>query len=113
MRYQIEQTNECATIYLAGGLTRCDARTLQTVCKALPPTIRTLRLDLRAIGSLSADGMDSIRQVLRYWASSRGGEFRLSTSHLVATYRPAQPAPVPIGLGAWPAVNEALAGTYL
>ena len=110
MRYQVEQTTECATIYLAGGLTGLDAKTLETLCESFPLTVRTLRLDLRAIGSLSADGMDAIRHVLRSWASSRGGEFRLSTSHLMATYRP---APLPPAHHARPAMSEALAGTYL
>jgi len=113
MRYQLEQTNECATLYLAGGLAPHDATALEAVCASLPATVRTLRLDLRALGAVSAEAMDVIRRVLRYWEASRGGEFRLSTSHLMATYRPAQPSWAPAALGVRPPMNEALAGTYL
>ena len=114
MHYQLEQTNESATLYLAGGLARADAPALLALCSALPTTVRILRLDLRAIGSLSAEAIEVIRRLLRDWGSNRRGEFRLSTSHLMATYRPAEPLDVaPLPVLSWTSGNEALAGTYL
>jgi|SRR5690348_12594434 len=113
MHYQLEQTSESATIYIAGGLAQRDASALLALCDSLPTTVRTLRLDLRAVGCLSAEATTVIRRLLRHWGASRG-EFRLSTSHLMATYRPAEaeePAPMPVL--SWGSMNEALAGTYL
>lgn len=114
MHYQLEQTNQAATLYVAGSLARHDAPALLALCNSLPTTVSILRVDLRAVGSLSADAIDVIRRLLRHWAASRRGEFRLSTSHLVATYRPAEPSEVvPMAMPAWGSMNEALAGTYL
>lgn len=114
MHYQIEQTSEAATVYIAGGLSQRDLPALLALCDSLPATVRTLRLDLRAVGCVSAEATDVIRRLLRHWDSSRHGEFRLSTSHLLATYRPAEPGePAPMPVLAWGAMNEALAGTYL
>lgn len=114
MHHQLEQTNESATLYLAGGLAHTDAPALLALCDSLPRSVSILRLDLRAIGYLSAEAIDVIRRLLRQWGANRRGEFRLSTSHLMATYRPAEPrelAPVPSML--WESMNEALAGTCL
>ena len=114
MQCQLEQTRESATLYLAGGLGEDDLSNLVGVCDALPPTIRTIRLDLHAIGTMTAESTAVVRQLLGHWRASRRGEFRLSTSHLVATCRPvAEPERwTELGGGAaW--VNEALAGTYL
>ncbi len=114
MHYQIEQTSEAATVYVAGDLSQHDAPALLALCSSLPTTVSILRLDLRAVGQLSADTIDVIRRLLRHWSASRGGEFRLSTSHLLATYRPAEPREIaPIHGLAWRSTNEALAGTYL
>jgi hypothetical protein len=114
MRYQLEQTSESATIYIAGGLAQHDVPALLALCDSLPSTVSTLRLDLRAVGCLSAEATAVIRRLLRHWEASRHGEFRLSTSHLMATYRPAEAgesAPMPVL--SWGPMNEALAGTYL
>ena len=114
LHYQLEQTKESATLYLAGGLAHADAPALLALCDALPRTVSVLRLDLRAIGSLSAEAIGVIRRLLRHWGANRRGEFRLSTSHLMATYSPAEPLEiVPGSLLSWASKNEALAGTYL
>lgn len=114
MHYQIEQTTESATLYVAGSLARHDAPALLALCNALPMTVSILRLDLCAVGYLSADAIDVIRRLLRHWAARRGGGFRLSTSHLMATYRPAESRELaPMPARPWGSANEALAGTYL
>jgi len=114
MRYQLEQTSESATLYLAGGLTLVDGPALLAVCDSLPTTVGILRLDLRALGYLSAEAIDVIRRLLRHWGAQRRGEFRLSTSHLMATYRPAEPREIPSMLSMpWTSTNDALAGTHL
>ena len=112
--YQLEQTSESATLYITGGLAQRDVPALLALCDSLPTTVRTLRLDLRPLGSLSAEATAVIRRLLRHWGASRRGEFRLSTSHLLATYGPARPGEAPpMPVLAWEPTNDALAGTYL
>ena len=53
VNYQIEQTREAATIYVAGELAQRDVPALVALCDSLSPTVRTLRLDLRAVGCVS------------------------------------------------------------
>lgn len=115
MRYQFELTSESATLYLAGGIARHDAPALMALCDALPRTVRTLRLDLRAIGAVSAEALEVVRRLLRHWGASRRGEFRLSTSHLVATYQPAEPTTFATAGASesWAMPDAALAATYL
>ena len=114
MHYQLEQTNESATLYLSGGLREVDAPALLALCDSLPKSVSILRLDLRAIGYLSAEAIHVIRRLLRHWGANRRGEFRLSTSHLMATYRPAEsPERSPMPSMSWVTPNDALAGTYL
>jgi hypothetical protein len=113
MRFQLEQTSESATLYLAGRLTLADGPALLAACDSLPTTVSTLRLDLRALGYLSAEAIDVIRRLLRHWSAERRGEFRLSTSHLMATYRPAEPCEISSMLPMPWTSNDALAGTYL
>lgn len=113
-QYQLEQTSESATLYVTGGLAQHDAPALFALCDSLPASVNVLRLDLRAVGQLSADAIDVIRRLLRHWGATRHGEFRLSTSHLMATYRPAPPQePAPLPILTWGSSNDALAGTYL
>jgi ABC-type transporter Mla MlaB component len=114
MQYQLEQTGETATLYLAGGLGDRDLPALIGVCDALPSTIRTFRLDLQAIGMLSAESTGVVRQLLQHWRSSRRGEFRLSTKHLVATCREAERPELTAAAGwAGAPLNAALTATYL
>lgn len=114
MRYQLEQTNETATLYLRGALGHENVPTLVGVCDSLPTSTRTLRLDLRSLGILTSEGLDVVRRLLNHWRSSRCGEFRLTTSHLLATCRPVE-TPVQWAAAHWPSGsrNEALTGTFL
>ena len=112
MQYQLELTGETATLYVTGSLGYEHVDTLIHACASTPA--RTLRVDLHGLGILSADATGAVRQLLHFWRDSRRGEFRLTTSHLVATLREvrdvtAVPAP------GWcaPRLNEALSGTYL
>ena len=114
MRYQLEVAGESAAIYVSGSLDTGSAETLLEVCRSLPVSIRTLRLDLRSIGAMSACATDAVRRLLSEWRTTRRGEFRLSTSHLVATCSDDGP---PLG-GVTPAMSaripsHALVATYL
>ena len=112
MDYQLELAGETATLYVTGSLGYEHVDTLIHACSATPA--RTLRVDLHGLGTLSADAIGAVRQLLHFWRDNRRGDFRLTTSHLVATLhevRDARALPAP----AWcaPRLNEALAGTYL
>jgi hypothetical protein len=85
MHYQLEISGETATMYVGGELGAPCVSTLLDVCRTLPARVRTLRLDLRAVGTMSADATNAVRLLLRDWRERRHGEFRLSTSFLVAT----------------------------
>ncbi len=114
MRYQLEVAGESAAVYVSGSLDIESAGTLLEVCRSLPAQIRTLRLDLRSIGAMSACATDAVRLLLCEWRETRRGEFRLSTSHLVATCT-ADGTPPGIGASTMPArlPSHALVATYL
>jgi ABC-type transporter Mla MlaB component len=87
MQCQVEMVGETATLYVSGTLGRENLGTLAHLCAAMPERVRTLRLDLHALGQLSAEAMAAVRLLLGHWQRTRHGEFRLSTSHMVATLR--------------------------
>jgi hypothetical protein len=91
MHYLLEVSGDTATLYLDGKLGSESVSTLLDVCGSLPAQIRTLRLDLRAIGTMSAEAIGAVRLLLRQWRENRPGEFRLSTSHLLATCSQTEP----------------------
>jgi hypothetical protein len=116
MHHQLELAGRTATLYVSGALSYEHVDTLIAVCAMAPPRARTLRVDLHALDQLSADALDAVRLILHYWRDSRHGDFRLTTSHMVATLREVprrdgleRSAAIAMPWG----VNEALVGTYL
>lgn len=85
---QLELAGNCATVYVVGFLDEAGRRAMIEQCASLPLSVRTLRLDLRAIGAMSGELTDAVRSLLAHWRSTRGGEFRLIASHLRATCTP-------------------------
>lgn len=114
MHHQLELAGEAATLYVTGSLGYDDVERLAGVCAATPMRVRTLRVDLHGLGQLSADAIGAVRQLLHFWRDSRRGEFRLTTSHMVATLHQVRAAREPVATD-WrlSRTNEALAGTYL
>lgn len=86
MQHHLEVEGETATISVAGKLRDGDGLALFEACARLPASVRTLRLDLRAIGSMSAEATGAVRSLLRQWREHRQADFRLSTTHLFATF---------------------------
>ena len=116
MHHQLELVGRTATLYVTGALGYEHVDTLIGVCAMAPARARTLRVDLHALGQLSADALGAVREILHYWRDSRHGDFRLTTSHMVATLRevPHRDARERSAAIAMPwCVNEALVGTYL
>ena len=87
LQHSLEISEHSATLYLAGTLAGADAFRLRRVCRDIPESVGTLRLDLHAVTSLDDGAMHAIRALVRYWRESRAGGFRLSfaSEHLVAT----------------------------
>ena len=84
MPFQLELSEDSATLYLHGRLDRGSHAAVLEACAALPPSIRTLRLDLRALRVMTAEVTSVVRLLLTQWRDGGRGEFRLSASHLVA-----------------------------
>ena len=86
--HSLEVSDGSATLYLAGTLTASDAFVLRRICREIPAHVTTLRLDLHAVSPLEANGVGTIRSLVRFWRETRRGGFRLSfaSEHLVATY---------------------------
>jgi ABC-type transporter Mla MlaB component len=114
MHHQIELVGDTATLYVTGSLEAGDVDTLIAVCAAAPKRARTLRLDLHGLGQLSAESLGAVRQLLRFWRDTRQGEFRLTTSHMLATLYEVRETGTSMP-AEWhaPRLNEALAATYL
>lgn len=91
MHYQLELAGEAATLYIGGQLADTHVSTLSAVCGELPPHVRTLRLDMRAVGSMTADATRAVRILLQRWRDAHQGQVRLRTSYLVATCSGVEP----------------------
>lgn len=114
LRHQVELVGQTATLYITGTLGGGYTDTLLDVCAALPPGVRTLRVDLHGLGQLDAESLGTIRQLLRTWRETRHGDFRLNTSYLRATlHEVSPPARLPAAPWNGAPVNEALLATYL
>lgn len=85
MHYQVELAGTAATLYIAGQLGPDDVVRITRACRALPGHFRTLRVDMRAVGTLSADALGAVRTILHDWRERRQGEYRLRTSYLMVT----------------------------
>lgn len=90
--FQLELSGTTATLYVLEAVDPAAVGHLVDICRELPVSVRTLRLDMSALGSMSADALELPRRLLRLWRTSRIGDFRLSTSFLVATVSEATPA---------------------
>lgn len=85
MQYNLEVDGDTATLYVAGTLSCGDGLTLFDACVGVRASIRTLRLDFRAIGSMSAEATGAVRTFLRHWREHQPTRVRLHTTHLLAT----------------------------
>jgi hypothetical protein len=84
MPFQLELAGESATLYVHDPLDAGSSSAMLAACAALPRNVRTLRLDLRAMRVMTAEATNAVRQLLAQWRDAGRGEFRLSTSHLMA-----------------------------
>jgi ABC-type transporter Mla MlaB component len=88
IQFQLETSGTTATMYLSEELSLDHLDELCEACAALPPQVRTLRLDLHGVRRLGEQMMSTLRALMRAWRATRGGECHLSfnTENLVITY---------------------------
>src|SRR4051812_22369075 len=77
LHHQLERTANCATLYLAGRLRSEDEVMLLQLISGLPQEVRTLRLDLHALGDLDEPTSEWVQLVLSHWRE-RAGATRVS-----------------------------------
>jgi ABC-type transporter Mla MlaB component len=87
LNYQLLVENDTAVLSICGALEQWTVAAMLHHCRALPAHVMTLRIDLRALGIMTAEAMSAVRQLLSAWRESSAGCFQLSTSYLVATCR--------------------------
>jgi hypothetical protein len=91
----VEVSGETATFVLSGTVSPSDVTSIRLACQAIPPRVRTLRLNLGDVDGMDTHVMDAVRGVVRDWRASREGDFRLdlTTPHLVARMEGHRPSP--------------------
>ena len=87
MTYELVVQADLAELRISGRLSPGGIAAMLEHCRALPPRVRTLRVDLQQLGTMSADTTDLVRRVLEAWRAQRDGQFELRTQYLVATCR--------------------------
>ena len=68
----IEQHDGAATLYAAGEMGISGALRIVRICERLPMSIRTVRLDLRAVNDSEDGAMTVLETRLRHSRSGRG-----------------------------------------
>jgi ABC-type transporter Mla MlaB component len=114
-QFQLETSGTTATMYLSEELPLDHLVELCEACAALPPQVRTLRLDLHGVHRLGVRMMSTLRVLMREWRATRGGECRLSfsTENLVITYTERDFASTPARRPWRTATADAMTATYL
>jgi hypothetical protein len=75
--YAFEVYGGAATLYLRSTLSlRCASEAMHA-CDKLPPEVRRLRVDMRAVRICDARAVDVISQRLRPWRDTREGSTRV------------------------------------
>jgi ABC-type transporter Mla MlaB component len=116
-QFQLETNGSAATLYISEALLVDHLEALREACAALPPRVRTLRLDLNGVRRLGEERMSTLRALMREWRALRGGECRLSfhTENLVLTYTEREALSGP-GQSPWsiaPVASDAMTAAYL
>lgn len=75
--YALETRGTHAVLYLRSPLSAEQAREAMRACHALPPGVRWLRIDMRALSFYEALAMEEIARQLRPWRESREGGTRV------------------------------------
>jgi hypothetical protein len=80
LHHQLERTANGATLYLTGRLRAGDKVTLLQLISGLPREVRTLRLDLHALGDVDETTIEWVRLVLSHWRERWRVNSRLASS---------------------------------
>ncbi len=72
--FDIESHRLTATLYVHRPLGVADLRDVRIACALLPPEVRQLRIDARALAGADVKTRGILHAVLRYWRRTRGAE---------------------------------------
>ncbi|HYD54971.1 MAG TPA: hypothetical protein VEA99_20210 [Gemmatimonadaceae bacterium] len=67
----LEAHGHCATLYLQGELETREAERAVTLCAALPPAVRTLRIEARGVSPENRALMATVRALEMLWTTTR------------------------------------------
>lgn len=77
LQFSIESTDRLATVYVAGSISLPGIWQILDRCDRLPPEIRSLRVDLQAVGLIQNGVLEALTVGLRQWRDSRDGTTRM------------------------------------
>ncbi len=72
--FDIESHRLTATLYVHRPLGVADLRDVRIACALLPPEVRQLRIDARALADADSRTWGILHDVLRHWRRMRGGQ---------------------------------------
>lgn len=73
----IEAHSSAATAYINGPLTASVAARAIMACRLLPPTIRSIRVDLRSVSVCDLDALTMLEALIVEWRAERRGVSRV------------------------------------
>lgn len=94
VHYVMEAHHASATLYLRGSITTASTLLALALCQQLAPTVRVLRLDIRAADLRTPAAMDLVAYLLWRWASHREGTARITGPAISVSTRRVAHAPV-------------------
>ena len=77
LHYFLEAHHDAATLYVTGSLSIAGVIAAMHRCDELPPRVRALRVDLRAIQGVEPGALDAVAFTTRRWRDLREGSTRI------------------------------------
>lgn len=91
--FDIESHQLTATLYLHRALAGADLRDVRIACALLPPEVRLLRIDARALAEAGRRTREVLREVVRNWRRTRGGGVELCATERLLGMAPTSDGP--------------------
>lgn len=91
LEFSVEMHARSATLYVRGAMSVGGALRALRACHALPPQIRTLRVDLHGVRLYDPMAVDAFIALLRDWRAARAGLTRVEMPRRQMLYAAAAP----------------------